>query len=263
MIYNQLKSTIKKATPYYLRHLARRLGGFYDTMDGAPRREKFPSQEATFQTLSELGWRPKVCIDIGAYQGEWAKMFSSIFTEAQILMIEAQESKRPHLERAVVESHGKHSLEIALLGSEQGREVTFCEMETGSSVFEEQSHFPRVAVRKQLSSLDQILTKRTACAAPQCIKLDTQGYELEVLKGAQETLKKTDVVMMEVSFVRINRGCPPFAEVIAFMNQAGFGLFDICSQIRRRDGVLWQSDVLFIRVGGNIKIDARLTPENW
>ena len=64
-----------------------RLGRFY----ARGSRESFPSQEATFQTLRALGWVPKTCIDIGAYHGDWAKMFRSIYPETKVLMIEAQE----------------------------------------------------------------------------------------------------------------------------------------------------------------------------
>jgi hypothetical protein len=84
-----------------------------------------------------------------------------------------------------------------------------------------------------------------------------------VLKGAKKTLQHTDVVILEVSFVQINQGCPLFDEVLAFMTEAGFRPFDICSQYRRRDGVLWQADVLFIRIGGSVTIDPRLTPKTW
>jgi hypothetical protein len=36
-----------------------------------------------------LGWAPKSYIDVGAYEGQWAAMFRSIFPEAQVLMVEA------------------------------------------------------------------------------------------------------------------------------------------------------------------------------
>lgn len=204
-----------------------------------------------------------MCIDVGAYHGEWAGMFLDIFPDSRVLMIEAQEAKRPILERAVAGSRGRVALEVALLGAERGREVEFSEMETGSSVFPEASHFPRTVVRKPLTTLDHLLAECAGWGSPQCIKLDTQGYELEVLKGGRRTLSTVDVVLMEVSLVQINDGCPLLADVVAFMHEAGFRPFDFCSQIRRRDGVLWQTDLLFIRREGAIQIDPRLTPDNW
>lgn len=238
-----------------------RLGGFFGALDGQT--AGFPSQEAAFRALKTLGWSPRACIDVGAYHGEWAAMFLDIFPDARVLMIEAQEGKRPALEQAVAAAGGRLALEVALLGAEEGREVEFSEMETGSSVFPESSHFPRSVVRKRLTTLDHLVARRSDHGPPQCLKLDTQGYELEVLRGATHTLSLVDAVLMEVSLVPINAGCPAFADVVAFMADAGFTLFDFCSQIRRKDGVLWQTDLLFIRKAGAIRIDARLTPENW
>jgi hypothetical protein len=56
---------------------------------------------------------------------------------------------------------------------------------------------------------------------------------------------------------------PTFAEVIAFLDRAGFQLFNFCSQVRRTDGVLWQTDLLFLRAGSRHAPEPRLTRENW
>lgn len=258
-----LKSLLKRYTPRVIRRAVARLGSFYATVDEPHRLARFPSQDGTFRTLKHLGWSPQVCIDVGAYHGEWARMFLDIFPHSRVLMIEAQEGKRTILWRAVAESGGRLALEISLLGAEHGRDVEFSEMETGSSVFPEVSHAPRSVVGKPLTTLDHLLAKRPEWKSPQFIKLDTQGYELEVLKGARRTLSTVDAVLMEVSLVQINSGCPLFAEVVAFMAEAGFQPFDFCSQIRRRDGVLWQTDLLFVRADGAIRVDSRLTPTNW
>ena len=98
---------------------------------------------------------------------------------------------------------------------------------------------------------------------PNMVKLDTQGYELEVLRGASRVLASVEVVLLEVSLIPINKGAPSFAEVVRFMADRGFKLFDFCSQIRRKDGVLWQSDLLFFRDGVLPNLVETLTPENW
>src|SRR5438105_15588252 len=95
------------------------------------------------------------------------------------------------------------------------------------------------------------------------LKLDVQCFELEVLKGASSILKQAEVVLLEVSLVPINAGCPLFAEVIAALDRNGFQLFDFCSQVRRTDGVLWQTDLLFLRQGSRYLPEPRLTKENW
>jgi FkbM family methyltransferase len=54
------------------------------------------------------------------------------------------------------------------------------------------------------------------------LKIDVQGAELEVLKGAVRTLQGTLVVQTEVEFVPIYRRQPLFAEVDQFLRAHGF-----------------------------------------
>lgn len=257
-----LKRSLTAFTPRIVRKNICRLGNFFATIEdfGPPR---FPSQELSFRTLRTHGWSPKACIDVGAYHGEWATMFRGMFPQSQVLMLEAQEGKRPRLEATCRELGSGVSFDIALLGSVDGREVEFSEMETGSSVFAETSHVQRQAVTRKLTTLDTLLQRHPSFSDANCLKLDTQGYELEVLKGASRLLTTLDAVLMEVSLLQVNAGCPLFAEVVSFMTSHDFVVFDFCSQIRRRDGVLWQTDLLFIRRNGAIHIDPRLTPANW
>lgn len=54
------------------------------------------------------------------------------------------------------------------------------------------------------------------------LKVDIQGAELDVLKGATRTLGKTAVVELEVEFVPLYKDQPLFAEIDMFMRANGF-----------------------------------------
>lgn len=264
-----LKKAIATFTPRPVRQAVIRLGNFFTAADkrvetdSAAPPAAFPSQEAAFQTLARLGWRPRSCIDVGAYHGEWTAMFRSFFPQSRVLMVEAQEGKRATLQAVVHASNGGVEFAAALLGATDGEEVEFNEMETGSSVFSEASPYTRATVTKRLSTLDTVLARHPGFRTADCLKVDTQGYELQVLMGASNLLESVDVVLLEVSLIQVNAGCPLLAEVVAFMAARGFAVFDFCSQIRRRDGVLWQTDLLFLRSGGSVRIDQKLTHETW
>ena len=62
---------------------------------------------------------------------------------------------------------------------------------------------------------------------PDVLKVDTQGSELLVLKGAQQSLSSVLVAEIEVSFFRRYVGQPVFAEIEAWMNQRGFELIEL------------------------------------
>jgi hypothetical protein len=116
---------------------ARRLiyrGGLFMSGD-----EGFPSTLATLSYLKAWGFRPRTVVDVGAYEGEWTRMVKGLFPEARVLMVEPQEQKQEGLRR-LAEAHAPDlHLAPALLGPRDGEVVEFVEMESGSSVFEEQS----------------------------------------------------------------------------------------------------------------------------
>lgn len=83
----------------------------------------------------------------------------------------------------------------------------------------------------------------------QLLKLDVQGYELNVLRGAVETLKSCAYVYAECSEVALYDGQALRPEVEAFLGEQGFvrqGRFNE----QMHDGQLIQADYLFGRAGG-------------
>ena len=62
---------------------------------------------------------------------------------------------------------------------------------------------------------------------PDVLKVDTQGSELLVLKGAENSLASVVVAEIEVSFFRRYVGQPVFAEIEAWMNERGFELVEL------------------------------------
>ncbi|MBI3461669.1 MAG: FkbM family methyltransferase [Planctomycetes bacterium] len=221
----------------------------------------FPSILGSLVCLRSWGFRPKLAVDVGAYHGDWTRLFKQVFPESAVVMVEAQEQKRPILESVCQSFPGDVSYQMALLARQEGTPVRFVEMETGSSVFEEASPYPRHVVEKTARTLDGLLAE--AAARVDFLKLDVQGYELEVLAGAPQSLKSAKAVLMEASLLGANAGCPLIFDVMKFMDAAGFRLADFCSQIRRRDGALWQTDLLFVRADAGLLPDPKLTAGNW
>jgi len=79
------------------------------------------------------------------------------------------------------------------------------------------------------------------------IKLDVQGAEHLVISGGHATLRRTQLVWIEVSFVRLYDGASLFHEVHDLMGQRGFRLLELEDSFRSPDGELLQADALFAR----------------
>jgi FkbM family methyltransferase len=150
---------------------------------------------------------------------------------------------------------GNASVIESLLGATDGPEVTFFVMESGSSVFEEHSDVERQPVSLKQRTLDSVTQDLNRA---DFIKIDVQGYELEVLKGGEQALSKAQAVLIELSLIEINVGAPLLDEVMNFMRTAGFVAYDVL-EIHRRplDGAMNQIDILLVREDSPLRADKR------
>ena len=90
------------------------------------------------------------------------------------------------------------------------------------------------------------------------MKIDAQGYELEILKGAPKILRQAQAVILEVALIEINRGAPLLHDVVRFMYENGFVSYDVL-EIHRRplDRALNQLDIFFVREESPLVQDKR------
>ena len=75
------------------------------------------------------------------------------------------------------------------------------------------------------------------------LKIDTEGHELEVLKGAVRTLRRCEFVIAELSIKKRFAGGYRFSEAIAFMAAQGFEVHAFLSGLTRAPRM---ADVLFL-----------------
>jgi FkbM family methyltransferase len=202
--------------------------------------------QVVYFKLAKLGFKPSAIIDIGAYRGEWTRLISRFFPQTPILMIEAQTEKLGILSN-VKRDIGAADLRIELLGKEDGAEVIFNVMESGSSVFDEQSDVPRERRLLKMRTLDSVLKDAGICTSPLFMKLDVQGAELDVLLGGGIATQNAEVIQLEVPLVEYNKGSPRLLTIISFMAERGFSIYDICGFIRPNHTHLAQMDLLFVR----------------
>lgn len=205
-----------------------------------------PDTESTLLRMKRLGFNPMIAVDVGAYVGNWTRSFKQIFPACHVLMVEPQAAKSGVLSNVKSELPDV-DLRMALLGATEEASVEFCELESASSVLAETVNRRSPTTYIPMTTLDAMAVD-TAFGRPDFIKIDVQGYELEVLRGAKRTLESVEAVLMEVNLLPLHDGAPLFHESTEFMARHGFHVYDICSLIRRPyDGAVWQSDVMFVR----------------
>jgi FkbM family methyltransferase len=212
-----------------------------------------PHMKFGLTAIAMRGFAPMTIIDVGAFEGRWSRIAKQTWPASHLVMIEPNASKQQGL--VDVAKALDANLFCDLLGAENGRTVIFNVMGSGSSVMSERSGLSRTTEARRLRTLDSLLED---VRPPGLLKIDAQGYELEILRGASRVLPAFEAVLLEIAVIEINEGAPLLHEVIAFMKSLGFVTYDIL-EIHRRplDGALNQVDIIFVREQSDLIADKR------
>ncbi len=102
----------------------------------------------------------------------------------------------------------------------------------------------------QCRSLDSLLLGDLRGQSGVWLKIDTQGYEAEVLRGAQALLPHICAVQIEMPLVPLYEGALDVVDAINLMRQSGF---DLCGLepgfADQATGQLFETDGIFVRRG--------------
>jgi FkbM family methyltransferase len=192
------------------------------------------------------GLRPATVIDVGANKGQFAYLAETLWPSAQIVCFEPLPGPRARLtelmgERARIydcalgQTEGSATIHIASREDSSsllplGRQRELFRMDEAASL--------EVPVRR----LDELMT--SDLAAPILLKIDVQGFEHEVLNGAERLLPHIDWVYVEASFVELYQGQKLADEVTALLAGHGFRITGEYNTVHF-DGKPVQADLLF------------------
>lgn len=179
------------------------------------------------RSLKEQGISPKIIYDIGACVMHWTKEAQEIWPDAEILAFEAMDTAEFLYKEAGMRYH------IGALSDETGKEVDFYQNDHhpgGNSYYLENplvnpqapAYFNQSHKRKMKTVTLDAIVRLKQFPPPDLLKLDVQGAELDVLKGALECLTSVSHVILELQKVEYNQGAPLKDTVIEWMQQQGF-----------------------------------------
>jgi FkbM family methyltransferase len=207
-----------------------------------------------FNTLLKLGYQPRHIVDVGANRGNWTRTALKYFPRSRFTMFEPQEKMREEVADLLVhpgiEFHcmgaGPVNASMQLTQHERDDSHTFAL----SARQAQESGYPQIEV--PVVALDDFFEGR-GLPKIDILKIDAEGWDLEVLKGAHKIVKDADVVLMEASVLN-----PIFTntveEVISAMSRLGFVLFDITDLNRTvKDNSLWLVELAFVKRDGDLK----------
>ncbi len=199
-----------------------------------------------------------VVLDVGANVGQFGDLLWGLGFEGTLISFEAIPEVHERLVRhANRRNRSWQVAPCAALGSKHGQiEMNIAANSVSSSVLPMgRTHLESAPqsqyVGKQIVNierLDELSAQYIRPATKLFIKVDTQGYEMEVLKGATELWPRTVGLQLELSLVPLYDRSPTIAEMIEFTAAMGFELFGFVPGFRnQQSGRLLQVDGFFVR----------------
>jgi FkbM family methyltransferase len=196
---------------------------------------------------------PATIYDIGASVGSWTCLAKSLFPGARVEAFEPQAANAEGFHEATFPWKNDVRLHACALGAADGTaDLQVMDFPDASSLLpmgEEGVREFKIATagsqRVPVHRLDTLVASE-ALSLPDLMKLDVQGYELEVLRGGERALQHARAIICEVSFREYYKGQPSFAEVVSFLEARGFRLSAL-GMGTPLGAPLVQTDALFLR----------------
>lgn len=193
-----------------------------------------------------------VFIDVGANSGQTGEEIRRFGWGGEIVSFEPLSAPFSSLRAAAAgdDRWQIHQLALGDVNAEAEMTVTSNEAQSSSllavtSELEQLAGIAAVGTESvRLGRLDDV----TLPAGPYYLKIDVQGSELSVLRGASSTLRQAAVVETEVSLKRLYERQPLLPEVTDALRSEGYALVELRNGFRDvRSGDLLELDAFFVR----------------
>ena len=204
------------------------------------------------QLLKKL--RVDCVIDVGANEGQYARLLRRLDFTGLILSFEPNPDVFQVMQKAFAQDTAWKGYNCALGSSDADLDFNIFEHSQISSFLpgSERVHSKllrtvKVPVRRLDAFLEELLPdwrKRRLF-----LKCDTQGFDLEVVKGAEAALTAICGLQSEVAVQSLYRGMPRYLEALSFYESLGFVLIDLWLNNRTVDGDVLEYDCLMRRGG--------------
>lgn len=191
----------------------------------------------------------KVIYDIGANKGKWSDLYRRKFPNATLYSFEANPKLNP--------KSAHKNFNVALYHTDN-MELDFyvntmTHHTTGNSFYKENTkqYDNESSIKLKTKKLDTLVMEEDL-KLPDALKIDTQGAELDILKGASKCVENAKVIMTEMSLYEYNRNGASFDEVNTFLRKADFVPIAIEEQ-HWFSNILLQLDIVYIKRTENLK----------
>lgn len=185
----------------------------------------FPEKHVQYLEIlkKKYQFEPKVVYDIGACVGHWVKKARMIWPNSKYYLFDGLDEIE-FLYTSMMEADIIEEYHIGVL-SDNIKTVEWYQNDehpSGSSYYREIGNsVPFVSKTKKTNTLDNIVNTRKF-PLPDMIKIDVQGSEIDLLKGAKDVIKSCIVIIVELQHEQYNSGAYLSNEAKLLIENMGF-----------------------------------------
>ena len=177
-------------------------------------------QDFLFLLRDKLNFYPKVCYDIGSAVLHWTRHAERVWKDTKIILFDAFDYYQI--------LYNNYDYNIGVLSDENNKTVKFYQHElhfSGNSYYKENTNTfsDNSYVEKLTKTLDTIVEERKF-PYPDLIKVDVQGAEYDIFKGAHKVLSYAKVLLVELQHIEFNKGAKLDYETINYLDSIGWKL---------------------------------------
>ena len=195
--------------------------------------------------------------DVGANSGQFASQLFTVGYKGQIFSYEPLPEAHRQLEKNARNTENWTVYPRISIGESEGNvEINVAANSVSSSVLpmldahldaaKESKYLGKII--SQMTTLDNIIEHIQVRDRNFFIKIDTQGYEWQVLNGANHALSMAKGVLCELSLIPLYEGQHLWLEIIDRLNKMGFNLWAIQKGFSNSEtGRTLQIDAIFFK----------------
>jgi FkbM family methyltransferase len=205
--------------------------------------------------------RISAVIDVGANEGQFARSIRHAGYRGQIFSFEPAPEPFSILEKEAANDARWGAHQVAL-----GRDNDLLELRTFENTVLSSFRDPNpeavssfdfmsdsnASMKVPVRRLDELLHEvaQPAALSRPLLKIDTQGWDTEVLLGATDIISTVQILQTELSFKALYRDQPSYRDALPLMESMGFELAALFPVVRSRNYGLIEADCVMVRLDG-------------
>jgi beta-1,4-mannosyl-glycoprotein beta-1,4-N-acetylglucosaminyltransferase len=196
----------------------------------------FPQSHIKFLDKLFLEFNPDnmIIYDIGSSVLHWTQNAKNIWKNSQIYLFDGMTEMKLFYDEYNNKNNTTYEYNVGVLCDEDYKRISFYqsdEFSGGNSYYKEIGHrdsdkiFTEKNIKQKIGMKLETIVKIKNIPAPDLIKIDVQGAELDILKGSMELINNAKFIIVELQHTEYNKGAPLCNQTRDFLIENGWEVY--------------------------------------